>query len=674
MTERKPDFSGWATKSNIECSDGRTILSGAFKHQDKARVPLVWQHDHKTATNVLGHADLENRAFGVYAYGFFNESEQGQHAKELVEHGDINALSIFANKLKQRAGSVLHGNIIELSLVYKGANPGAMIENVGDLAHTEDGDIISEAIIYTGLTLEHQDKPEGEANVAEEQQTGGDAGDKTVKEIFDTLSDAQKDVVYFMVGEAVKQAKEEDDDDDGEMAQSDNVPFEEVLQHINNAVQEGITTVSRNVFDANSEGKKNGGEVLSHGQFADIVNAARKDKTESFMDVLVHGANDVLEHAEGDYGITDIQFLFPDAKALGTTPDFIAQRMEWVNVVLTGTKHVPFAKVKSIHADITEPEARAKGYIKGKEKKEEVIKLLRRSTGPATVYKKQKLDRDDILDITDFDVVVWLQAEIRLMLEAEIARAILTGDGRSSIDEDKIQDPEGAVHGVGIRSILHDSDLYAHKVQLPANVAEKDMVKGIIRARTNYRGTGKPTLFISDNALTDMMLLEDKFERPLYETEAALADKLRVSNIVTVEMFDETENLLCILVNLADYTVGANKGGEITNFEDFDIDFNQNKYLAETRISGALTKPKSAIVVTRALGQKATPSPTSFDSGTNVITIPTVTGVLYSINQEVVSGTVTIVEDTEVTASPDAGYFFEANTTRSWTHTYTDLG
>lgn len=673
MTSRKPDFSGWASKSNVECSDGRTILSGAFKHQDKARVPLVWQHDHKTASNVLGHADLENRAFGVYTYGYFNESEQGQHAKELVEHGDINALSIFANKLKQRSGSVLHGNIIEVSLVYKGANPGAMIETVGDLVHADDGVIESKAIIYTGLTLEHQDKPEEGDDMAEEQQTGGDAGDKTVKEIFETLSDVQKDVVYFMVGEAVKQAKDEDGDD-GEMAQSDEVPFEEVLKHINNAVQEGITTVSRNVFDAHTADKKNVGETLSHSQFADIVNSARKDKSESLMDVLVHGANDVLEHADGDYGITDIQYLFPDAKSLSTTPDFIAQRMEWVHIVLTGTKHVPFAKVKSIHADITEPEARAKGYIKGKEKKEEVIKLLRRTTGPATVYKKQKLDRDDILDITDFDVVVWLQAEIRLMLEAEIARAILTGDGRSSIDDDKIQDPEGAVHGTGIRSILHDSDLYAHKVQLAANVSDKDMVKGIIRARTNYRGTGKPTLFISDNALTDMMLLEDKFERPLYETEAALADKLRVDKIVTVEMFDETENLLCILVNLADYTIGANKGGEITNFEDFDIDFNQNKYLAETRISGALTKPKSAIVVTRALGEKVTPQPPQFDGATNKITIPSVTGVVYMINQEVTSGEVTIVEDTEVMATPDTGYFFEPNATRSWTHTYTDLG
>lgn len=666
MTERKPDFSGWATKSNLECSDGRTIMPDAFKHQDKARVPLVWQHDHKNAENVLGHADLENRAFGVYARGYFNNSESGKHAKQMVEHGDINALSIFANRLKQRGPNVLHGNIVELSLVMSGANPGAVIDNIS-ISHSETGEF--DAVIYTGLELSHQDEPNEGADMADDQNQ---SSEKTVAEVFEELTDEQKDVVYFMVGEAVAEAEGGSSDDD-EMAQS-GITTDEILSHIDDTIKKGLTEMSRNVFD-NQDKSTSNSAVLSHSQFAEIVEEARTTKAESFKDVLLHSSqvSDVLQHdgvAGTDYGIADISSLFPDAKVLGTTPDFISRRMEWVNVVLTGTKHSPFAKVKTIHADITEPEARAKGYLKGKRKKEEVFKLLKRTTAPTTVYKKQKLDRDDILDITDFDVVVWLQAEIRLMLEEEIARAILVGDGRTSMDDDKIQDPEGAIQGTGIRSILHDDELYAHKVQLAANVSEKDMVKGIIRARTHYRGTGKPTLFISDNALTDIMLMEDKFERAVYETEQALADKLRVSQIVTVDLFDETENLLCMLVNLADYTVGTNKGGEITNFEDFDLNFNQHIYLSETRLSGGLTKVKSAIVVTRALGTKATPTGPSFD-GKDKITIPTVTGVEYSIDQEVVTGVVTITEDTEVVAHPATGYFFEPNITDSWTFNYT---
>lgn len=667
---RKPDFSGWATVSGLECSDGRTIMPDAFKHQDKTRVPLVWQHDHKNADNVLGHADLENRAFGVYARGYFNNSESGRHAKEMVSHGDITALSIYANRLKQRGPNVLHGNIVELSLVMSGANPGALIDDVS-LSHSDTGEF--DAVIYTGLELLHQDEPNEGTNMTEENGTQG--SEKTVEDVFNELTEEQKNVVYYMVGEAVAAAENGESDDDS-MAQS-GITTEDILSHIDETIGKGLSEMSRNVFEDQNKTTSNAG-VLSHSQFADIVAEARNTKADSFREVLLHSSqvSDVLAHAETngtagvDYGITDISTLFPDAKVLGTTPDFIARRMEWVNTVLTGTKHSPFAKVKTVHADITEPEARAKGYLKGTRKKEEVFKLLKRTTSPTTVYKKQKLDRDDILDITDFDVVVWLQAEIRLMLEEEVARAILVGDGRSSIDDDKIQDPEGAIQGVGIRSILHDDELYSHKVQLSANVSAKDMVKGIVRARTNYRGTGKPTLFISDNALTDIMLLEDKFERPLYETEQALADKLRVSNIVTVDLFDETENLLCILVNLADYTVGTNKGGEITTFDDFDLNFNQHIYLSETRLSGGLTKVKSAIVVTRALGQKATPTGPSFD-GKDKITIPTVTGVEYYINQEVVTGVVTIVEDTEVVARPADGYFFESNITDSWTFNYT---
>jgi hypothetical protein len=346
----------------------------------------------------------------------------------------------------------------------------------------------------------------------------------------------------------------------------------------------------------------------------------------------------------------------------------LSRRMEWVAKVLDGTKHSPFAKVKSLWADITADEARAKGYVKGNRKVEEVIKLLRRSTGPATIYKKQKLDRDDLLDITDFDVVNWLWAEINLMLMEELARAILVGDGRSSLSDDKIKDPEGAIDGTGIRSILHDDDLYSVKVQLAANVSPKDAVKGLVRARSKYRGTGKPTLFISDSYLTDIMLEEDKFGRALYETEQALADKLRVGDIVTVDLFDDTDDLFAIMVSLSDYTIGSNAGGQLTRFDDFDIDFNQYKYLLETRLSGGLTKLFSAVVVTRATGTLATATAPSFDGSTDTITIPSATGVEYTIDDEVVTGNKHITGPTEVVAQPEDGYYLASNTTRSWSY------
>lgn len=670
MGEKKPDFSGWATKNNLKCSDGRTIMTGAFKHQDRMQVPLVWQHDHNDPGNILGHAILEDRAFGVWTRGYFNESQGAIDAREAVIHGDINALSIYANKLKQRGTDVLHGNIIEVSLVMAGANPGAFIENV-HISHGEGGQILaSDAIIYTGLTLEHQDNSDEGDLMAQETETTTE--DKTVDEILNGMTEEQKNVMFFMIGQAMEDAENDTEGDAGDDVEH-SMSTEDFLAHIDKTIQEGINEMGRNTFETFGDNKNTEPNTrLSHSQFAELMVKARSEKVDSWRDVLVHGANDILEHADGDYGITDIALLFPDAKNLTNVPDFISRRMEWVNAVLTGTKHSPFAKVKTIHADITAEEARAKGYIKGKEKKEEVIKLLRRTTGPTTVYKKQKLDRDDIIDITDFDVVLWLQGEIRLMLEEEIARAILIGDGRSDISDDKVKDPAGSPQGDGIRSILHDNDLYAHKVQLAANVSPKDMVKGIVRARTHYRGSGKPSLFISDNTLTDIMLEEDRFGRPLYETEQALADKLRVDKIVTVDLFDETEDLMAIMVNLQDYTIGANKGGEITNFEDFDIDFNQNKYLSETRISGALTKPKSAIVIKRAMGTEVTPTPPTFVTGTNTITIPTKVGVEYRIDDEVVpAGTVVIEEDTTVEASPDEDYYFSPGATRSWGFTFT---
>lgn len=674
MGEQKPDFSGWATKNNLECSDGRTILAGAFAHQDKMRVPLVWQHDHDDPSNVLGHAILENRAFGVFTQGYFNKTSRAKDAKEAVEHGDINALSIFANKLKQRGGNVHHGNIIEVSLVMAGANPGAFITDI-HLAHGANGEeYADEAIIYTGLTLEHSDNSDN-SDEGDTMADGADTQEKTVKEIFDELTEEQKNVVYYMIGEAVNEADGGDDNDEADDVEH-SITTEEFLAHLDQSIQEGIENMGRNTFAQFGNAGAETGTRLSHAQFADIVKQARADKVDSLKHALIDGANNVLAHAVdgagNEYGIDQIEMLFPDAKALSTTPEFISRRMEWVNEVLSKTKHTPFAKVKTVHADITEPEARAKGYIKGKRKKEEVFSLLKRTTGPTTIYKKQKIDRDDELDITDFDVVVWLQQEMRLMLEEEIARAILVGDGRSALSDDKVKDPAGAPSGDGIRSIFKDDELFASRVALAANVSPKDMVKGIIRSRVNYKGSGKPTLFISDNALTDIMLEEDKIGRALYETEEQLAAKLRVANIVGVEIFDEYEGLLAIMVNLQDYSVGTNKGGEITNFQDFDIDFNQRKLLQETRLSGALTKALSAVVVTRETGTSVVPTAPSFDGPTNTITIPSTTGIDYYVDDEVkTAGAVVITADAEVVARPKSGYFIPANTTRAWSFAYT---
>lgn len=725
------DFSGYATKAGIKCSDGRTITPDAFKHQDKLKVPLVWQHGHGTANNVLGHAWLEARdsshpdGAGIYTYGYFNDTEAGKNSKSLVQHGDVVSLSIYANGLaeKVRGGlkEVIHGTIREVSLVLSGANPGALIDNV-KLEHSDGGiqELEDEAIIYSGLELSHADGDD-------EKDDNVDENGETIQEVYDTLTPKQKDVVSIIVGAAMKQSEsdiealshddpdhvqgvyatmtdkqkhlvsviagaalEQADEEEGTVVEQEEVTPEEPVteeadateetpeetpedsdtkvEHtdMNNdegnlAHQEG-NNMPRNAFDQNGSTTVDNSHALSHDAFAAMVETTRKEKG-NLRDAF-------LAHAE-EYGITDINLLFPDARALTQTPEFIQRRNEWVSVVLGGTKHSPFAKVKTLLADITEPEARAKGYIKGTRKKEEVFNLLRRTTGPATIYKKQKLDRDDILDITDIDVVNWLKAEMRVMIEEEIARAILVGDGRSTMDEDKVKDPAGAVDGTGIRSILNDDDLYSIKYPLAANVSPKDAVKGLVRARSGYRGTGKPTLFISDAYLTDIMLEEDKFGRPLYETEQSLADKLRVSKIVTVDLFDDTPELFAIMVSLVDYTIGSNRGGELTNFEDFDIDFNQQKYLQETRLSGGLTRPFSAVVVTRAQGTLAEPEAPSFDGTTDTITIPTVTGVSYfdTSDDSELTGDVVITQATEVEARPDEGYYFAPNTNTTWTYT-----
>ena len=706
--ETEPDFSGYATKAGLKCSDGRVIMKDAFAHQHETTVPLVWQHGHTDPKNVLGHAVLENRDDGVYARAYFNSTPEGQHVKTLVQHGDVVSLSIYANQLKERSKQVFHGMIRELSVVLSGANPGALIDQVR-LEHA-DGSIDTledEAIIFTGLALEHTSATNEKVIHAE--------GDKTLAEILDTLNEEQRTAVNFVLGAALEDAKggemkqsatetesdaaaivsevvltdEEvaakaeadkveaakaeadkaeadkpsevapaDETKTSEAAPADETKTEDALAHM-----EGNTSMTKNVFDQNGADAGSEGATLTHDQFSTIL-----------ADVKNHNGSlkeSILSHAAA-YGITDINFLFPDAKALENHPELNSRRMEWVAKVLDNTKHTPFAKVKSVVADITAEEARARGYVKGSLKVDEVIQLLKRTTGPTTIYKKQRLDRDDVLDITDMDVVAFLKVEMRLMLEEEIARAILVGDGRPAISNDKIKDPAGAMDGVGIRSIMLDSDFYAVKVELVANVAPKEAVKGIVRARAKYRGTGKPTLFISDNFLTDIMLEEDKFGRPLYETEASLADKLRVQSIVTVDLFDEYDSLFAIMVNLADYTIGANKGGELTNFEDFDIDFNQHKYLQETRLSGALTKPFSAVVIKRGLGTLAVPAAPSFVGSTNTITITAATGVVYEANGVVkTAGSFVITAATEVVASPATGYYFAPNTTRSWTFTYT---
>jgi hypothetical protein len=784
-------------------------MAGAFKHNDTMRVPLVWQHLHNEPENILGHAILENREDGVYAHAYFNASEKAQTAKIAVKHGDITMLSIYANNLTQQGKNVLHGDIKEVSLVLSGANPGAKIDNVnlmhgdGSLDALED-----EVIITTGLTLEHSDdevqhaadektvkdvfdsmsekqknvvyfmigealdsakngdselkqsnesdniqhaedgetvkdifdsmtdeqknvvyfmigealESEGEAleqsgishgeeltnqeildtlsgeqqevvydllgealshsdtetldrglvqavfdTLNEDQravvtdllgealnhaQTQGDvmtttiqhADEETVKDVFDSMSEKQKNVVYFMIGEALENA-----DGGSELKQS-----EDLSNSIAHSIQEGFATMSRNAFESNGTATEDR-PTLSHSQLETIV--ADAQKLGSFKESF-------LSHA-GTYGIDDIDILFPDAKSLSNAPDVIGRRQEWVQDVLGGAKHSPFSRIKSTAVDLTADEARAKGYVKGNLKKDEIIKLLKRVTTPTTIYKKQKLDRDDIVDITDLDVVAWLKAEMRVMLDEELARAILIGDGREVDDEDKIDEEK-------IRPIARDVDMYAHAITVASELSADAIIESVLRTRTYYKGTGTPTFFTTDAILTDLILLKDKVGRRLYETEASLAAALRVSKIVTVEVMESAPDILGIVVNMADYTIGADKGGQVSMFDDFDIDYNQQKYLIETRVSGALTKPKSAIVIKKTLGVVVSPQTPSFNGATNTITVPSVAGVVY-YNAETgaqISGSVVISETTEVEARPDTGYSFPHNTDADWTYVY----
>lgn len=645
------DFSGYATKVGLKCSDGRVIHNGAFKDNDGQQVPLVWQHRHNEPINVLGHAKLENREDGVYAYGFFNDTEYARHARTSVKNGDIKALSIYANELVQRGPNVVHGAIREVSLVLSGANPGALIDNInlkhGDSIETLD----DEAIIYTGLELEHADNDtskEEETNVAE-NNTNTSSDDKTVKDVFDGMTEEQKNVVYYMIGQAVEDNTPDSDKDD-ELEQSDNT--EALIHSINDTIEEGFSHMSRNVFDQSGTNDA-GSNTLSHTQVEAIVNDAKK--IGSFKEAF-------LAHAE-TYGFEPIDTLFPDAKTLSNQPEMLARRSEWVAEVIGKTKHSPFTRIKTVVADITADEARARGYVKGNLKKEEIVRLLKRKTEPTTIYKKQKLDRDDILDITDLDVVAWLKAEMRLMLDEEVARAILLGDGRDADDESKIDEER-------IRPIVNDDPMYAHPISLASNTGVDDTIEALIRGRAQYRGTGQPVFFTTLPFLTDMLLHKDKMGRRIYDGITALSSALMVSKIVPVEVMEQHEDVVGIFVNLSDYTVGADKGGQVSMFDDFDIDYNQHKYLTETRISGALTKPKSAVVVKRTAGTAATPVSPSFDGATNTITIPSVTGVVYQIEGIPVSGSETISSDTDVEAVADEGYYIPAGSTTHWNFAY----
>lgn len=584
------DCSGWATKANVRCYDGLVIAQDAFKECSGKVVPMVYNHDHSNVDNVIGHCLLENRPGGVYCYAKFNDTDTGKTARQCVESGDLSAFSIYAN-VKKAGRTVTHGCIREVSLVLAGCNPGALIDEV--VKHSADEDYEDgEAFIYNedGLSLTHGMDPEG--NPLEDLTHSADSGDavtddkapqeeakmadeknmskeETVEDVFNTLTEKQKNVVYAIIGSAM--ASEEDDDDDGE--EDD--------------------TVKQNVFD-----KDTNATVLKHS-IEEINNVVKTAKSHGTMKAAFEDAG--MDSDELAHSIDNIDWLFPEDHLLDTTPRIIDKPDDWVSVVMGAVHHIPFSRFKSMFADLTEEDARAKGYIKGNFKKEEVFGLLRRSTSPTTVYKKQKLDRDDVIDITSFDVVAWLKQEMRLKLNRELALAYLLGDGRLAASEDKIDEN-------CIRPVFNDSDLFTIKVQCKTTGLTtvedkyKALIKQILRSRKEYRGSGTPTLFTTEDALTEMLLLEDGIGHPLYADEAALARKLRVKNIVTIPEMEGRKgakggDLVCLIVNLADYTVGADKGGAVSMFDDFDIDFNAQKYLIETRCSGALTTPFSAMAV-----------------------------------------------------------------------------
>lgn len=654
----KPDFSGYATRNNIQCADGKIIARNAFIDQDGTRVPLVYMHDHNDPMNILGHADLENREDGVYCYGYLNNTPNAQVMREQIEHGDVNSLSIFANHLKHNANVITHGEIKEVSLVLAGANPGAYIENVS-IQHGDYSDEFDEAIIYSDDDLDSEEEVEDETadeeefqhddasddseesddskdqTVAEvldsmnqEQQSvvfalidmakkgikpsdtveHSDGGGKTVGEVFDSMTDLQRNVAYALISKAID--GDSSDSDDQTDAQNEKNSSDEAKH----SDFEGADDMHTNVFEGTNANDEVDYTTLSHADMAEMIkDAEHVGSMRTYFKNMTDPDTGEVTLAHDDthtYGIRDIDILFPDAKAIRNTPDFYKRRTEWVNGVLNGTSHVPFSRIKSMYADITKDEARAKGYTldrnKNNRKTEEVFNVLKRTTEPQTIYKKQKLDRDDIIDITDFDVVAWLKVEMRVMLDEEIARAILIGDGRDSSSVDKIRTDR-------IRPIAFDDDLYTikktltKKFDLTGDIQTRtakalELVDAVTEAQVDYQGSGTPTLYAAPKMIAAMLTCRDTLNHRLWRTRADLAAELNVSNIVDVPVMETAKDtdgnpLLGIIVNLRDYTVGADKGGSISMFDDFDIDFNQQVYLMESRASGALTYPKSAIAL-----------------------------------------------------------------------------
>ena len=606
------DFAGWVTKNNVRCADGKIIRHDAFKDQDGTKVPLVWMHQHGGIENVLGNVLLQNRPEGVYGYGSLNDSEAADMARIVLKHDDVTAMSIYANNLTRQGNNVTHGTIREVSLVLAGANPGATIDEVvihdagyeddlfffnaedNTLRHSDDGDILFEPI--EDDTISHADDDTSkEDDVADEKKPAStdasedeSSDDKTLKEIFDGMTEEQKTVVYALIGQAMDQKSSDDTDD------TDNSDEEDNVKH--------------NVFDT-TDNATTDSDVLVHDAMTEIIEGAKGGYSMKriFNDYVAEHSNDgygdALMHA-ATYGVEPIDMLFPEPKAMATKPEFISRDMGWVPMLMNRVHHTPFSRIKSVFADITEDDARARGYMKGKLKKEEVFTLLKRTTTPTTIYKKQKMDRDDVIDITDFDVIAWLKAEMRTMLDEEIARAVLIGDGRSTASDDKINENN-------IRPIWKDEELYTIQATIETEGTEtpddlaKAFIRTAIKSRKDYKGSGNPILFTTEDFLTDMLLLEDKIGHPLYDSVEKLATKLRVSQIVTVEVMEnqtrqvegKNRTLMGIIVNPQDYNIGADRGGAINMFDDFDIDYNQQKYLIETRCSGALIKPFSAIAI-----------------------------------------------------------------------------
>lgn len=588
------DFSGWATRNDLRCSDGRIIRKDAFKHNDGMTVPLVWNHDHTDPTRVIGHALLENRDEGVYAYGSFNSTDLGQRAKIYVEHGDITAMSIYANQLQQQGPNVMHGSIREVSLVLAGANPGAYIENV--IKHGDEPDS-EEARIYTGMEIElyhadtsmkkEEEKPKkGEETMTKETkkevkepETKETPKVKTVGEIIESMTDEQKNAVYAIIGQ-MKQDMEDEADDDMEDDMEDQMEEDEKSKG-------GSKTMKHNCFD---QEERMDNATLSHAEQLAILEDAKRCGS--------------LKEAVLAHGIEKIDVMFPDAQTISNEPEFIKRDTTWVTDVLGAVRHTPFSRIKTIFADITADEARAKGYVKGNLKLEEVFKMLKRVTNPTTIYKKQKLDRDDVLDIKDFNILPWMKGELRMMLDEELARAILVGDGRTELSTDKIKED-------CIRPIWTDADLYTVKTKVEVGETAtpeekaKAFIKACVKSRKDYKGSGNPVMFMPEDIMTDCLLIEDKNGRIIYDSEMKLASALRVRKIVPVPVMEgltrtveeKTHTLAGIYVNLADYNVGTDMGGEVNMFDDFDIDYNQMKYLIETRCSGALTKPYAAVAL-----------------------------------------------------------------------------